>query len=252
VLITFLRIRGSLSGEERIAYTNAVLCLQKGAAKSPASFAAGAKTRYDDWVASHINQTLTIHYTGTFLAWHRYFTWHYEQALRNECGYNGTQPYWDWSITAKTGTEGSPIWDGSATSLSGNGAPIANKGEIVLGGIPGVPPIILPAGSGGGCITSGPFKDMKVNLGPAALPVPGNITVAQKDPTAYNPRCLKRDLTNYVNQRFANVSSILDLVYKHLEIEDFQMTMQGYPGSGELGVHGGGHYTMGMFQVFLL
>jgi len=29
---------------------------------------------------------------GNFLSWHRYYTWAYEQALRNECGYNGTQP----------------------------------------------------------------------------------------------------------------------------------------------------------------
>jgi tyrosinase len=30
---------------------------------------------------------------------------------------------------------------------------------------------IKPAGNGGGCIEKGPFKDMKVNLGPlAALP----------------------------------------------------------------------------------
>jgi hypothetical protein len=46
----------------------------------------------DDFVATHINQTLTIHYTGNFLSWHRYFTWLYEQALQTECGYTGTQP----------------------------------------------------------------------------------------------------------------------------------------------------------------
>lgn len=54
--------------------------------------APGAKTRFDDFVATHINQTLSIHYTGNFLSWHRYFTYLYEEALRNECGYTGTQP----------------------------------------------------------------------------------------------------------------------------------------------------------------
>lgn len=27
-----------------------------------------------------------------FLAWHRYFVWQYEKALREECGYKGYQP----------------------------------------------------------------------------------------------------------------------------------------------------------------
>ena len=35
---------------------------------------------------------MQIHYTGNFLSWHRYYTWLYEEALRNECGYTGTQP----------------------------------------------------------------------------------------------------------------------------------------------------------------
>lgn len=39
-----------------------------------------------------MNQTLTIHYTGTFLSWHRYFIYLFEQALRDECGYQGNLP----------------------------------------------------------------------------------------------------------------------------------------------------------------
>lgn len=35
---------------------------------------------------------MEIHYTGNFLPWHRWFTWSYEKALRDECGYNGYQP----------------------------------------------------------------------------------------------------------------------------------------------------------------
>jgi len=61
-------------------------------ALTPASVAPGAKSRFDDFVATHINQTLAIHYTGNFLGWHRYYTWQYERALREECGYLGAQP----------------------------------------------------------------------------------------------------------------------------------------------------------------
>ncbi len=254
--------RGTLSKNERKAYTDAVVCLQKKAAKAPASFAAGAKTRFDvslhtsaasghvltstfsqDWVATHISQSLTIHYTGTFLAWHRWFTWLYEQALRDECGYTGTQPYWDWALTARTGLEASSIFDGSDYSMGGNGERIAQTGEIVLGG-GALPFLFLPTGTGGGCVTTGPFKNMTVNLGPATLAIPGNITLAQPNPLDYNPRCLKRDISDWINRRFSNATSIINTL-KQKTIMDFQMVMQGVPGSGDLGIHGGGHYSFG-------
>jgi tyrosinase len=63
----------------------------------------GAKSRYDDFVAVHINFTLTIHGTGNFLGWHRYFVYAYEQALRNECGYKGYQPVSPTQIDADNG-----------------------------------------------------------------------------------------------------------------------------------------------------
>lgn len=59
--------RGTLSSKERTDYTSAVLCLQKKTAKTPSILAPGAKTRYDDFVATHINQTLTIHYTVSLI-----------------------------------------------------------------------------------------------------------------------------------------------------------------------------------------
>ncbi|KAF3037027.1 hypothetical protein E8E11_005851 [Didymella keratinophila] len=49
----------------------------------------GAKNRYEDFVAQHVNQTIAIHGTGDFLSWHRYFVHGYEKALREECGYTG-------------------------------------------------------------------------------------------------------------------------------------------------------------------
>lgn len=83
----------TFSDADKKSYINSVLCLQKLPARTPSDIAPGARTRYDDFVATHINQTLQIHYTGTFLAWHRYFIWNFEQALRNECGYTGDYPY---------------------------------------------------------------------------------------------------------------------------------------------------------------
>ena len=82
-----------MSKSERTSYINAVLCLQKLPSKIPAGVVPGAKSRFDDFTATHINQTLSIHLDGIFLSWHREFVWLYEQALQNECGYKGTQPY---------------------------------------------------------------------------------------------------------------------------------------------------------------
>ncbi|KAL1873568.1 hypothetical protein Daus18300_003935 [Diaporthe australafricana] len=237
---------GSLGDSEKLDYIDAVKCIQSASPLTPQSVAPGAKTRFDDFVATHINQTLTIHYTGNFLSWHRYFTWLWEEALRTECGYEGTQPYWDWPLSAMTGLEDSPVFDGSETSLSGNGKYIANRSDIVLGLSLGLPPIYLPTGTGGGCVTSGPFANLSVNLGPAALDEPGGISVSNSNGSlSYNPRCLKRDLTNYVVQKYANANAVLSNIMDYDNVYDFEYAMQGVPGSGSLGIHGGGHYAMG-------
>lgn len=174
--------------------------------------------------------------TANFLSWHRYYIWLYEKALREECGYKGYQPYWDWSITAETGLLASPIFDGSDTSMGGNGAYVGNRSEIVLGAELGLPPVYLPTGSGGGCVESGPFVNMTVNLGPVALNSPGGASQGPPsgDPLDWNPRCLGRDLTDAVNRRWANASSVVSLISNSKNVYDFQMTMQGVPGSGEV------------------
>lgn len=53
----------AFSDREKRDYIKSVRCLQKKPARTPATLAPGAKTRYDDFVATHINQTLQIHYT---------------------------------------------------------------------------------------------------------------------------------------------------------------------------------------------
>lgn len=142
-----------LSNSEKKAYTDAVICLQSKPAKTNPALAPGAKTRYDDFVAVHINNTLTIHATANFLSWHRLFTWTYEKALREECGYNGYQPYWNWGKTAFDPVK-SPMFDGSAYSMSGNGVFEAhNCSNALPNGLNCIPP-----GAGGGCVETGPFK----------------------------------------------------------------------------------------------
>jgi tyrosinase len=144
--------RNLLSKNERKSYISAVQCLIKSPSKSDPALVPGAKTRYDDFVAQHINQTTSIHGTGNFLTWHRYFVYGYEKALRDECGYKGYQPYWNW-FTYQSNLKQSPLFDGSETSMGGDGLYVKHNGSVGGGGR-----IPLPSGEGGGCIGSGPFK----------------------------------------------------------------------------------------------
>lgn len=230
----------NLSSAERIAYTNAVKCLMAKPSTNNATEVPGAKSRYDDFVAVHINQTLFIHGTANFLSWHRFFTWTYEQALRKECGYRGYQPYWNWGKWAFDPLH-SPIFDASATSMSGNGLyEPHNCTNALPTGLNCIPP-----GQGGGCVTTGPFANMTVNLGPVAptLAEPG--VVAAPGLYAYNPRCLKRDISSWVSSRWTTDKNSSDLITLSRDILSFQTTMQGDFPNGVYGVHTGGHFTIG-------
>ncbi|KAK9412979.1 putative Tyrosinase copper-binding domain-containing protein [Seiridium unicorne] len=234
----------SMNETDRKAYTDAVLCLQTLPANTPSDLVPGAKTRYDDFVAAHINQTLTIHETGNFLSWHRWFVYTYEQALKTECGYNGSQPYWNWGLT-QDDPASSTIFDGSDYSMGGNGEYIAGRGDLVLS-LNGNNTVYLPAGSGGGCVTSGPFKDMVVNLGPVSLPINNGSTISSSNGGLdWNPRCLARDVTTEANSGYANSTAMINLLTTPDDIGTFQDVMQGALGTTDLGVHGGGHYTIG-------
>jgi tyrosinase len=140
-----------MSAADRKAYIKAVQCMVSAPAKSNEVIAA-VKTRFDDFVAQHINQTTTIHRTGNFLSWHRYYLHAYEKVLREECGYTGNQPYWNW-FTYQDDLKNSPMFDGSDTSMGGDGLYVKHNGSVAGGGA-----VPLPSGEGGGCIGSGPFK----------------------------------------------------------------------------------------------
>ncbi|ETW77359.1 hypothetical protein HETIRDRAFT_326548 [Heterobasidion irregulare TC 32-1] len=53
---------------------------------------------YDDFVYMHMDLNVLIHFTGLFLPWHRWYVAVYETALKERCGYEGSSPYWNWSM----------------------------------------------------------------------------------------------------------------------------------------------------------
>ncbi|KAJ5565778.1 hypothetical protein N7535_007416 [Penicillium sp. DV-2018c] len=230
--------RGELKRAERIDYTDAVLCMQRRPQHLPREDYPGVRNRFDDFVATHINYTLNVHYSGLFLPWHRHFLWLWETALREECGYSGHLPYWNWPLWSED-LKASPLFDCSDSSLSGDGEP--NPGEQSIHG----GSVTLPPGSGGGCVRCGPFKDMEIHLGPfdrnlasfTEIPAPG---------FDYNPRCFNRSLNSFVSQNYDN-ETIVDRLLAATDIADFQTVMDHWPArpDGVLGVHGGGHFSLG-------
>ncbi|KAH8760989.1 hypothetical protein F5883DRAFT_647196 [Diaporthe sp. PMI_573] len=65
---------------------------------------------------------------------------------------------------------------------------------------------------------------------------------------SWNPRCLKRDLTDYIIQNFNSATQVLDTILLWDTISDFQLSLQGInitTGANYLGPHGGGHWSMG-------
>lgn len=105
--------------------------------------------------------TPSVHSTANFMHWHRYYIWAYETALRTECNYKGYQPYWNWAKYSDI--VNSPIFNGDEWSLGGNGDPVAHQG-MNMGFFQ------LPAGPGGGCVTTGPFAKSVPFPFPFSLP----------------------------------------------------------------------------------
>lgn len=132
--------------------------------------------------------------------------------------------------------------------MGSNGAATEHQGMHLLQSFTNTT-IILEPGSGGGCVETGPFSDMVVHVGPRLLWQYGTTTPLTVDkPTDDHPRCLKRDLNKHIASRYASLRNTTELILGNDNIEWFQAVMQGddrYTPGSEVGVHGGGHYTIG-------
>jgi len=164
--------------------------------------------------------------------------------MKKECGFKGTMPYWDYGRWAQDPLS-SPLFDGSDTSLGGNGAPVnRSAGSPGMGGFGGgfggggFSP--TPGGTGGGCVSTGPFKNMVVYLGPmSAVAQPPPARNPQANGYGANPRCVRRDITNYLSSRYGKTADIVTSITSFQRVGPFQNYMQG----GQ-GVHQVGHFTV--------
>ncbi|KAK7458338.1 hypothetical protein Landi51_01161 [Colletotrichum acutatum] len=235
-----------LTVTERKSFITAVQCIMNEPVISDPKRVPMAKSLYDDFVAVHYTSFRNTHLTASFFAWHRYYLASFEQRLRTQCRYKGALPYWEWGLDVNN-PAASPLFDGTELSLGSDGEFIPHDG-LQLRQPFSNNTIKLKPGTGGGCIKSGPFQNMTVHIGPAALAQygitkPFNVT----DPLQDLPRCLKRDLNKDVAQRFNSFRNTTTLILEQTNIKNFSSLLQGddrfFPNT--LGIHGGGHFIIG-------
>jgi hypothetical protein len=83
----------------------------------------------------------------------------------------------------------------------------------------------------------------KLNLGPIQTTVKGVKPNPQADGLGYNPRCLSRDMNTQASKETRD-ELVVDLIKNYPDILSFQNKMQNFT-LGVMGVHNGGHYTIG-------
>jgi tyrosinase len=104
--------------------------------------------------------------------------------------------------------------------------------------------VFVPSGKGGGCVTSGPFVNYTINLGPT-FPIQDGMLPAPEF-LGYNPHCLSRDLSSFSSQQLT-IESILNITVgaASQSITAFQNELQGRFEDGFLGLHTAAHGVMG-------
>ncbi|KAF9051984.1 tyrosinase [Panaeolus papilionaceus] len=211
-----------LTTKEKAEYTNAVLCLQNRPAANLQDKV--ARTRFDEFQGLHVKLADQVHSVGHFLPWHRYFLMRYELALREECGYKGAHPYWDWSIDADAPLPliHSPIFD-PHTGFGGDGiggtysVPADPKGESS----------IFPEAFRG-CVTDGPFANLRLNYGPGKYA---------------GDHCLTRGIDNTLKGVLNSTAVSKALSQPNFGV--FRIEVEGQPETSTPRIHDGGHIAIG-------
>lgn len=169
--------------------------------------------------------------------WHRYYVWAYETALRTECDYKGYQPYWNWAKYPDL--VNSPIFNGDEWSMGANGESVPHAGGFIGGQQ-------VPGGPGGGCVTKGPFGNLTIHLGPVMPTMDPKLGIKnnpRSDGYGDNPRCLRRDVSNFFSASYMRPQDLLDHITSNSAIGKFQDSLQD-PAARKTALHVGGHYSV--------
>ncbi|KAK9775831.1 hypothetical protein AB5N19_01477 [Seiridium cardinale] len=126
---------------DRHAFAAAFKCLIDA---KPSGTFSQSKNRYEDIVRVHQMMVNSVHGNGIFLFWHRYYVWTLEQIMKDECGFQGSFPWWDETLVAGKFAESSIF-----------------TAEF-FGSLP------QPSGDKGTCITDGYFANTVCHIGPGS------------------------------------------------------------------------------------
>ncbi|KAG4411602.1 hypothetical protein IFR04_015254 [Cadophora malorum] len=203
-----------LTDPEKSEYLRAAVCL-RGLPKSKYTDINTVTTRLDDLVYTHNALDLKIHFVANFLPWHRWFVKLHEDLLRIECGFKGTQPYWDWSIDADAeDVPNSPVFN----AVNGFGG----DGKRTSSNEPGFQR----------CVVDGAFANTNLTLGMGWPNVNDN---------GDRPHCLTREFNNASGndennativgdmQAGAYNSVIMDTIYAFDKFLDMNSMLEGLP-----------------------
>lgn len=223
--------------DERRAFVSAIQCLSTRPSKLYKYAYPGALNQFLDFPQIRVANSLTVLLSGFSLSWHRYFLWLFEQTLRHECNFEASLPYWDFGQL--TDLDNATMFDGSDTSLSGNGGDIDTKGPVVLG-----PNFEIPAGSGGACVSQGPFANFNTTI----IPIDSNFIISGEPlpllALESNPNCLTRNFNNYVLQSYCNTTVIAEASAAE-DIEELNVWFNGVVGASYLGLSTGIGFAIG-------
>jgi len=67
------KYRSTLSRKEKLNYIDAVKCIHTKPALTPSAVAAGARSRFDDFVVTHVIQTFSVHGTVSTSSYSTYY-----------------------------------------------------------------------------------------------------------------------------------------------------------------------------------
>ncbi|KAF2971331.1 hypothetical protein GQX73_g2217 [Xylaria multiplex] len=234
----------ALTENERKEYVSAMECLMK----KPSRYAPGelpaSDNYYTDFAAHHISVALNIHMSGIFLSAHRELLYLMEKSLHEKCGYSLDMglPYWDWPEYLNKPLNESTLFDGSSSSLGGDGEHVQNQSAYVIGPEEAqkVKPVLkegdtLPLGSGGGCVVEGPFANRTVYLGP--FPITYSRAGLPEDWKEPNPHCFNRELSSTTLELLSNADAVKNLL-DSTDITQFQARLNPIHRGGHLGVGG--------------
>ncbi|KAH7007804.1 hypothetical protein B0J12DRAFT_714999 [Macrophomina phaseolina] len=202
----------SLTTVEKSSYIDAVKCMLRKPPLTSKSVLPGVQNRFEDFLGDHIQQANLTHFVREIRA----------------CGFDGGQPYWDWSLDANSTEDflNSEMWDPD-TGFGGNGAYIAGTQDDPAPGVPVTAasfPFNLSDHTGGGCIPDGPFANMTIHMGPGPS-------------TEFNEWCVRRDFVPSQFLLSANSTSVAAA----MDQPDFGWFSQ----QSEMTTHNAGHVGIG-------